>query len=215
MRPSTLLTGLHPPTTTTSFSSSSLSSSSLTPPASSHNNTHTVSTTILSNLLQLLHTFESHLLDHHKHPSFHAKGQEPEQGRRRQAWLDRNPQTVASFAYLVIELQQTGILLTAMCPSWSSSSSSPSPSSPTSSSHSSSSSLEMSEQDWLSMTGNASTEADLAKAMLALEQNCRLGMDPILWQRQQPSEEEEASSGAGACSIWTRQVQAIITSSSS
>lgn len=64
--------------------------------------------------------------------------------------------------------------------------------------------LEMSEQDWLSMTGNAATEADLAKALLALEQNCLLAMDPVLWQRE----------GEERRDAWTRQVQAIITSSS-
>jgi hypothetical protein len=143
----------------------------------------------LASLLNLLHTFESHLLNHHKTSSF--------QQQSRQAWLDRNPQTVASFAYLLIELQQAGILPTAMHPSWLSSSSSSSPAALET--------MMMSEQDWLSMTGNAATEADLAKALLALEQNCLLGMDPVLWRQQ--GEEREGGRGA-----WIRQVQAIHTS---
>ncbi|KAH7044759.1 hypothetical protein BKA57DRAFT_88515 [Linnemannia elongata] len=195
--PSTLLTGLY---ASSSFITTPTAQTS-TPPAPSSSQ---VSPTVLANLLTLLHTFETHLLTQYKTPSFQAQ-QSTAAGTmsRRQAWLDRNPQTVASFAYLLIELQQTGILPTAMSPSWSSSSISPS-SSPSSPSSSLSLALEMSEQDWLSVTGNAATEADLAKALLALEQNCLLAMDPVHWH-QEGEERREA---------WTRQVQAIITSSS-
>ncbi|KAF9550229.1 hypothetical protein EC957_001136 [Mortierella hygrophila] len=201
--PSTLLTGLYPPNSTTSSSSSSIitpTEQASTPPASS---SPQVSPTVLANLLTLLHTFESHLLAHHKTPSFQAQQPTAATMSRRQAWLDRNPQTIASFAYLLIELQQTGILPAAMSPSWSSTSPSSSPSSP-GSSLSASMALGMSEQDWLSMTGNAATEADLAKALLALEQSCLLAMDPVLWR----------SEGGVTRDAWMRQVQAIITSSS-
>ncbi|KAF9082255.1 hypothetical protein BGX23_012650 [Mortierella sp. AD031] len=208
----------YPHTTTimlTGLSSSSSSSSTIITPTtattSSPSSRHTVSAPILNQLLQLLHHFESHLLDNFKTPSFQPSTATSTTGtttndtatsNRRQAWLDRNPKTVASFAYLLIELQQTGILPTAMSPAWSSS---PSLTPPTSSSSSTTVSrplFEMSEQDWLSMTGNASTEADLAKAMVALEQNCHHGLDPARWRRQQPQ-------SVSVRDAWVHQVQTI------
>ncbi|KAF9956992.1 hypothetical protein BGZ70_009685 [Mortierella alpina] len=172
----------------------------------------------LPQLLDLLHEFEEHLQDSFRTASFRrpaspdaltttvgaaANGQSIS---RRQSWLARHPQTVVSFAYLLIELEQTGILPTAMCASWTGRGVPPLSTPATSATSGAfaaaarpstlmltstqpttttiidgSTSIATTEQEWLALAGNASTEMQLAKAMLALEQSCVFGMDPERW----------------------------------
>ncbi|KAI8358758.1 hypothetical protein B0O80DRAFT_441379 [Mortierella sp. GBAus27b] len=164
---------------------------------------------VLRQLLDLLHQFEDHVQDQFKTSVFRS---------HRQAWLDRTPQTVISFAYVLIELEQTGMLSSAMCGNWASQNKS-APTSPTTAvappSPSSAASMmmgvtaeqgEMSEQDWLAMAGNASNESHLAKALLALESCCVHGMDVTRWHDGQDDGRQ-----VGRRERWVAQVQDIIT----
>ncbi|KAF8956004.1 hypothetical protein BGZ46_002485, partial [Entomortierella lignicola] len=173
---------------------------------------------ILQILLNCLHEFEDHIPTQFKTPAFREPSDSIDTSAgsttrtvssRRHFWRSRNPETIASFAYILMELEQVGILPTAMQEGWrrrsSGSTSTLSPfltftNIPVSTTSTSSLTVsppattinearvmstaivpEVSEQDWLTMTGNASTESHLAKAMLILEQNCVQAMDPIRW----------------------------------
>ncbi|KAF9575760.1 hypothetical protein EC968_001547 [Mortierella alpina] len=191
------------------------SSSSLPPPM--------MAGSTLSRLLELLHEFEEHLRDSFRTASFRRSSSPCTDAlttvngaaaihhglSRRQSWLARHPQTVVSFAYLLIELEQTGILSDAMSASWTglgisaSTQASSSTSGNVAPAERPSSTLTLTltstetetpngsallattttttEQAWLAMAGNATTEMQLAKAMLVLEQNCVHGMDPVRW----------------------------------
>ncbi|KAF9113291.1 hypothetical protein BGX27_001883 [Mortierella sp. AM989] len=203
--------------------STSSSSSLLHHPASATSRNFTPS--VLQGLLNLLQEFEDHILDQFKTLSF----REPSgpsittaatsatvvaMSSHRRSWRSRHPETISSFAYILIELEQTGILPSALRETWRRNSMSTSSSTslalthivpsfenatiaPVISSSSSSSSsfpprpssvytvevisTQVSQQDWLTMTGNATTESDLAKAMLILEQNCVPAMNPTRW----------------------------------
>ncbi|KAF8933277.1 hypothetical protein EDD21DRAFT_376867 [Dissophora ornata] len=223
----TAVSPLHPPSAPVQhqrrLSSISMSSSPWSPSPSS--------ISLLQTLLDLLHQFEDHLLDQHKTPSFRSADTAAATitntntlNSGRQSWRSRHPQTIASFAYVLIELEQTGILPSAMCTAWSgqntacisatastntpaSAPSSPPPSpSPYSSTTPSSAAVvaEMSEQDWLSMTGNASTEMHLAKAMLVLEQSCVHGMDLGRWRNG------DAATTTTVREEWIAKVQNIV-----
>jgi len=137
----------------------------------------------LSQLLELLHHFKDHVLDTFKTPAFQIKGLPSSSSTttppasptlesassasdrhhyRRESWQSRRPQTVASFAYLLIEFEQSGLLFPPNATLFLISAAS----SPTSL-------FCRSEQDWLANTGNATTVSQLAMALLALEQTCQ------------------------------------------
>ncbi|KAF9196299.1 hypothetical protein BGZ50_001049 [Haplosporangium sp. Z 11] len=145
--------------------------------------TRTVSIPLLETLLELLHQFEAHLLDQFRTPAFRASASTSLVASCRQSWLARHPQSIAAFAYVLIELEQTGILPSAMCATWTTPSAQVQPCDTTSLQGTTVAASRdiVSEQDWLSMAGNVSTEAHLAKAMLVLEQSCIHGMDPVRW----------------------------------
>ncbi|KAF9579511.1 hypothetical protein BGW38_004202 [Lunasporangiospora selenospora] len=122
----------------------------------------------LGTLLELLHEFEDHLLESSRTLGFQSLTNTGSVPSRRQAWLGRQPQTMPSFAYIMIELEQLGILGSAKVSAWTE----PMAGLGT---------LTMSQQEWLDRTGNATTEAQLARSMLALEKSCVLGMDHARW----------------------------------
>lgn len=62
------------------------------------------------------------------------------------------------------------------------------------------------EEEWLAMTGNAATEQDLARALLALAQEA-LSVGEMAW-RPEGSEGEDRAIGSWA--QWVEQVQAYI-----
>ncbi|KAI7832475.1 hypothetical protein BC939DRAFT_435591 [Gamsiella multidivaricata] len=177
-----------------------------------------ISSSTLQTLLDLLHQFEYHLCDAFRHSTFQRSTAESVLSARRQAWRSRQPRTVASFAYILIELEQTAILPSAMCDTWTN------PPGGSISGMDSASGVErirVSEQEWLAMTGNAATEAHLAKAMLILEECCVHGMDPVHWHGSGSSADPDADSDDDAddyevdgvrttrCRRWVARVQAI------
>ncbi|KAF9994580.1 hypothetical protein BGZ65_009785, partial [Modicella reniformis] len=196
------------------------------------------SSLVLHQLLDLLHQFEDHVQNQFKTPAFRSSSSCPSSSTmtspHRQLWLNRNPQTVVSFAYVLIELEQTGLLPGAMCATWtgwnlhqqgqstttttctpasSSSSSSPSALTPVSCSNSvemeGEQEFSMSEQDWLTMAGNASTQSHLAKALIALEQCCVYGMDQARWHGH--CDTNDLNGHGRRRERWIAQVQSIIT----
>ncbi|KAG0253355.1 hypothetical protein BG011_006412 [Mortierella polycephala] len=170
----------------------------------------TVSLSLLEQLLELLHQFEAHLLDQSRTPAFCASASTSLVASSRQLWLARHPQSVAAFAYVLIELEQAGILSSAMCATWTTRSSQVQPYDTTSSQGTAAAADDsdiVSEQDWLSMAGNVSTEAHLAKAMLVLEQSCIHGMDPVRWHGRN----SEAAVSASLRDQWVSRVQRIST----
>ncbi|GJJ68161.1 hypothetical protein EMPS_00507 [Entomortierella parvispora] len=171
----------------------------------------------LSQLLELLHHFKDHVLDTFKTPDFRIKGMPSSSATaspsttestsltsdrhhtRRESWQSRRPQTVASFAYLLIELEQNGLVFPANATLFLISAAS-----------SSASLFCRSEQDWLAKTGNATTVSQLAMALLTLEQTCQdqAMMDLNRWR--------SSSSSAGTFSPcardqWIVQVQGLST----
>ncbi|KAF9429325.1 hypothetical protein BGZ76_001456 [Entomortierella beljakovae] len=165
------------------------------------------SLSVLQTLLNLLHEFEINILEHFKTPAFQSStNSDATASSQRCSWRRRNPETVASFSYVLIELEQVGIMPSAMHEAWRNLVSTSSPtftgvSVPSGSSRLSIASMvsspplrptitnsstnvistEVTEQDWLTMAGNATTESHLARVMLVLEQNCIHGMDSLRW----------------------------------
>ncbi|KAG0052317.1 hypothetical protein BGZ83_002756 [Gryganskiella cystojenkinii] len=162
----------------------------------------------LNQLLDLLHQFEEHVLSTFKTPAFRvADPSSPSPATfsaghsRRESWQSRRPQTIRSFAYLLIELEQNGLLypqretlflLTSTLPS--------------------SLSFCSSEQEWLAKTGGATLVPQLATAMLSLEQTCRdqAMMDPTRWLDVARSIDSN-SNNLGPCTRdrWLVQVQSL------
>ncbi|KAF9914427.1 hypothetical protein BX616_008315 [Lobosporangium transversale] len=167
---------------------SSTSVRSLSPPLSqgslsSQSGPHVraVSHQVLNTLLELLHQFENHIQDEFKTPAFkhrrpntnrdhdhdqsHSNSSTPTATAVATAaaaeWHNRRPQNVSSFAYLLIELQQIGISSNAMSELWHQ--------------------PQQGQQHWLTLTGNASSEAELATSLIILEKNCVFGMDRERW----------------------------------
>ncbi|KAF9372635.1 hypothetical protein CPC16_002313 [Podila verticillata] len=168
------------------FSSSSCSSL----PLSSLDSGSTSSTSIttsssLPTLLSLLHSLESHLHPAQRSTAFSKSPSSPE----RESWRARKPHTVASFAYVLIALEQTGIA--PALGAWR---------------EARPEGRKTKEEEWLAMTGNAATEQDLARALLVLAQEA-LSVGEMAW-RPEGAEDEDGAIGSWA--QWVEQVRAYV-----
>ncbi|KAG0088124.1 hypothetical protein BGZ93_010562 [Podila epicladia] len=188
-----------------SSSSSSLPLStplSLASSATSSSSIPSSSTTPLSTLLSLLHSLESRLRPSQRSAAF-IKNQSSSSSSSfstsaRDAWRARQPGTVASFAYVLIALEQTGLAPAAMRASWREAEARDAAGGKTK------------EEMWLAMTGNAATERDLAKALLVLAKEGLGGEAWISGGDRDGGSEEEDEVEVGSWDEWVDRVEAYV-----
>ncbi|KAG0022521.1 hypothetical protein BGZ81_008489 [Podila clonocystis] len=166
-------------------SSSSTTSLPLSTPASlasSATSSSSISSTTptLPTLLSLLHCLESRLSASQRSASFTKYPSSSE----RESWRARQPGTIASFAYVLIALEQTAVAPGAMNASWRGARDSVG---------------KTKEDQWLAMTGNAATEKDLARALLVLAKD---GLAGEKWHADHKEEED------GSWDEWVERVEA-------
>ncbi|KAG0346075.1 hypothetical protein BG005_000947, partial [Podila minutissima] len=182
-----------------SSSSSSSSSSlplstplSLASSATSSSSTPSSSTTPLPTLLSLLHCLESRLRPSQRSAAFAKNQPSSSSPSARDMWRARQPGTVASFAYVLIALEQTGLAPGAMRASWREEASREAGG-------------KTKEEMWLAMTGNSATERDLAKALLALAKE---GLGSEAWSGGDSEDEDEEE--VGSWDEWVERVEAYV-----